>query len=77
MRFIYISIIILCLVSFLSGQSLRNKINKGNDQYSEEKYDEALNSYQDALLDDPQNKIALFNQGDALYKNEQYDGNNC
>jgi len=55
------------------SQSIRSKVNEGNSQYHDEKYEEALNNYQDALLDDPKNHIAIFNQGDALFKLEKYD----
>jgi Ca-activated chloride channel family protein len=58
----------------LPGQSaLREKVQKGNDHYYDEKYDEALTSYQDALLEDPQSTVAHFNQGNALYKLEKYE----
>ena len=55
------------------SQSLRSKVNDGNAQYHEEKYEEALNNYQDALLDDPKSDIVSFNQGDALYKLDKYE----
>ena len=55
------------------SQEIRAKVNDGNVLYHEEKYEEALNSYQDALLDDPQSEIAHFNQGNALYKLKKYD----
>jgi tetratricopeptide (TPR) repeat protein len=55
------------------SQSIRSKVNEGNSQYNEEKYEEALNNYQDALLDDPKHDIVTFNQGDALYKLEKYE----
>lgn len=70
---IRIIIIIIALSSFIFAQSLRTKINEGNEKYSEEQYEEALNSYQDALIDDPQSSIAHFNRGDAFYKMEKYD----
>lgn len=72
---IYKTLIIIFLLAynFVSAQSLRTKINDGNDKYSEEQYEEALNSYQDALIDDPQSAIAHFNRGDAFYKMEKYD----
>ena len=65
--------ILFLLNSFIFAQSLRTKINEGNDKYNEEQYEEALNSYQDALIDDPQSAIAYFNRGDAFYKMEKYD----
>jgi len=68
-----ILIIILSLNSLIFAQSLRTKINEGNDKYNEEQFEEALNSYQDALIDDPQSAIAHFNRGDAFYKMEKYD----
>ena len=55
------------------SQSIRSKVNEGNSQYHEDKYEEALNNYQDALLDDPKHDIVIFNQGDALYKLEKYE----
>jgi tetratricopeptide (TPR) repeat protein len=71
----YILILIFLFVQGQSGfgQSIRSKVNEGNSQYHEEKYEEALNNYQDALLDDPKNNIAIFNQGDALYKLKKYE----
>ncbi len=68
-----ISLIWILLCTLVFAQSFRSKINDGNKNYTEEKYEEALNSYQDALLDDPQNAIAHFNRGDAYYKIEKYD----
>ena len=66
-----ISIILILMSNLLFAQSFRSKINEGNEKYNEENYEEALNSYQDALLDNPQNAIAHFNRGDALYKLEK------
>ena len=74
-RFTLIIFTLIILVQSTSGfsQSIRSKINEGNSQYHEEKYEEALNNYQDALLDDPKHDVAIFNQGDALYKLEKYE----
>jgi Ca-activated chloride channel homolog len=55
------------------GQSFRGKINGGNKLYQQQQYDEALNKYKDALLDDPRSEIAAFNEGAALYKIKKYD----
>ncbi len=72
-RFYFILIIYFCMVSSGYTQSMRGKINDGNKLYHQEKYDEALNKYKDALLDDPKNEIATFNQGAASYKIQKYD----
>ena len=57
----------------VNGQDLRKHVNEGNALYHDEKFDEALTRYQDALLDDPRSEVAHFNQGDALYKLGKYD----
>ena len=73
--FTLIAIVILLIVqgTSLFSQSIRSKVNDGNSYYHEEKYEEALNNYQDALLDDPKHDITTFNQGDALYKLAKYE----
>jgi hypothetical protein len=63
----------LFLVYPVNGQNIREHINQGNALYHEEKFDEALTRYQDALVDDPRSEVANFNQGDALYKIGKYD----
>ena len=65
--------ILFIINSLLFAQSFRTKVNDANNLFNEEKYDEALIGYQDALLDDPQNAIVHFNQGDSHYKLEKYD----
>jgi Ca-activated chloride channel family protein len=72
-RSYFILIVSLFMISAGFAQSMRGKINAGNKMYHQEKYDEALNKYKDALLDDPKNEIATFNQGDASYKIQKYD----
>lgn len=64
---------VFILTASLYAQNLRTKINEGNQHYSEESYEEALAAYRDALLDDPLNEVASFNQGDALYKLKKYE----
>jgi len=71
------ALFLLCLILLgwqtLAAQSIRTKVNKGNAQFKKGRYEEALANYKDALLDDPLNETALFNQGDALYKLKKYD----
>ncbi len=64
--------VILAAVLFSPGllpaQSARKKVLEGNRLYLEEKYDEANNKYQDALLEDPGSTDIQFNIGNVLYK---------
>jgi len=66
-------LIILFFMQSLSAQGIRKKIEKGNENYAKEQFEQALTDYKDALLDDPLNETALFNQGDALYKLKKYE----
>ncbi|NOX88601.1 MAG: tetratricopeptide repeat protein [Calditrichaeota bacterium] len=72
MRWIVINLIMLMLIGSAYADSIRGKVKKGNELYQEGKYEQALAAYQDALLDDPLNEIALFNQGNAYYKLKKY-----
>lgn len=44
----------------------------GNELYSQGKYDEAVNKYGEALVDDPDSPALNFNMGDAHYKAGNY-----
>lgn len=55
------------------AQSARKKILEGNGLFSEEKYDEANNIYQDALLDNPTSSAIQFNIGNVLYKKSDFE----
>lgn len=57
----------------LQAQSIRTKVNQGNEKYQDEQYEEALTNYADALLDDPLHEIAIFNEATANYKLKKYD----
>lgn len=51
----------------------RGKIREGLKHYQEEQWGESLDSFQDALLDDPTNPLLHFNVGSALYKNKKFE----
>lgn len=51
------------------GASMR----QGNRQYEKGEYEEALQSYQEALVQEPDNPRIHYNIGRALYKMERYD----
>ncbi len=65
--------ILFFLICASNAQGIRSKVNKGNQAFEKGDYEQALTYYKDALLDDPLNEVALFNQADALYKLKKYD----
>ncbi len=70
---IMILIFVLGIPAFLDAQAGRKKVTEGNRLYSEEKFDEANNKYQDALLEDPGSPPIQFNVGNVLYKKKNYE----
>jgi Ca-activated chloride channel family protein len=57
---------------FMSNVSLAQQVNKeiinGNEAYNKNQFDQAASSYKKALRQSPDNKIASYNLGNALYK---------
>lgn len=72
-----LTILIILLVCQTSLPALagvdREKLKKGIQAYEQEQWDEALNRFQDALLDDPENPQLHFNIGAAQYKKQKYE----
>ena len=71
-------IIFVLLLIGICGQSLfaqmdRSKVKKAVKAYQDEQWDESLQHFQDALIDDPTNPAGHFNVGDALYQKKQYE----
>src|SRR5688572_7975139 len=54
-------------------QNVRPELRKGNELYKQKKYKEAQNSYMSALQKDPTSYTGMFNVGDALYKEKQFE----
>lgn len=61
------------LSHFSYSQEHRKLIRKGNEEYKGEKYDMAEVEYMRALDQDSLSQPAIFNLGDALYKQGKYD----
>lgn len=57
----------------LNAQSVHKKVAEANKLFHEQKYDRAINKYQDALLEDPTSPLIQFNMGDVLYKKKSYE----
>ena len=63
----FFGLLLLLAPAVILAQADR-KVTEGNKLYHEQKYDGAINQYQDALLDDPESERIQFNLGDALYQ---------
>jgi len=51
----------------------RGKIKQGIKAYENSQWDESLQKFQDALLDDPENPVGHYNVAEALYKKKNYE----
>lgn len=70
-----VSVVILsCLLFSLNGYSQSNRfLQQGNKLYEQQNYKEATANYLKALSKDPTNTPGLFNLGNSLYQQKQYD----
>lgn len=73
MRKIFPVIAILILPTLLLAQPGRKDIIEGNKLFAEQKYDEALNKYRNASIEDPENPLIHFNLANAFYKKKKYE----
>lgn len=64
--------IALLLPSLLFAQDAKKYLRDGNSSYKDGKMDKAGESYLRALEVAPENEKAIFNMGDALYRQEKY-----
>lgn len=72
-RGVQIISIVLLFTPVVFAQKGWKQVSEGNKLFTQEKYDEANNKYQDALLEDPESPIIHFNMGDVLYKKRNYE----
>lgn len=66
-------IVMLLVPVTVFSQSDREKVKEANELFQKEKYDEAQNKYQDALLDNPASPEIQFNIGDIHYKKKKFE----
>ncbi|MCK5453526.1 MAG: tetratricopeptide repeat protein [Calditrichia bacterium] len=69
--------IVLFLVSAMvlpgKAEMDRSKVMKGIKSFEKEQWDESLQHFQDALLDDPEHPVGHYNVGESLYKKKNYE----
>ncbi len=62
----------LLLPALASAQPGRSAVAAGNRLYDEGRYDEAHEQYLEALREAPDSSVAPFNDGNALYRTEEF-----
>ena len=63
----------ICSIYAQSNEEWASLLRKGNEQYKTGNFEEASKIYADALMFKTGKDITNFNQGNALYKQNQYD----
>ncbi len=63
----------LIIFSALNAQNDKKFIRKGNREYEKSKYSESEISYRKAIDNNKQSADAVFNVGDALYKQNKFE----
>ncbi len=61
------------LAEFGMGQAGRDKVLEGNSLFTEGRFEEAHEKYQQALEEDPSSEVIRYNLGDAEYKKNLYE----
>jgi Ca-activated chloride channel homolog len=69
----YLLCILLILTSVLNAQTDKKYVRKGNREYEKNKYAESEISYRKAIDQNKQSPDAVFNVGDALYRQNKFD----
>lgn len=64
-------ILLLFLIGWIGGWA--QAIKRGNTHYKAEAYDAALEAYQSAAEDRPEDAISRYNLGTALYQKKQFE----
>jgi hypothetical protein len=70
---ILVIILFLALAELINAQSDKKFIRQGNREYEKDKYSEAEISYRRAVDKNKGSADAIFNIGDALYKQNKFD----
>jgi len=63
---------LFCVESLCIAASFTKALQKGNQLYKNEKFDEALKEYNEVLVESPDSDIINYNIGTALYKKGDY-----
>ncbi len=66
-------LVVQVMLSPVSGQKDIKQVRQGNRNYKDRNFTEAEMSYRRSIDENPEYNKAIFNLGDALYKQEKYE----
>ena len=69
---IWLCLSLILLATVVNSQTQNSLIRKGNQLYKKGDYDKSLSEYEKAVKLDPQNALANFNFGNALFRKEKW-----
>jgi len=74
MKKLFLTLLILCIFTHpcSAASGAKKEVKEGNLLYNKEKFDEALEKYEDAFIKMPDSDVVNFDLGTALYKTEGY-----
>jgi len=72
-NFSIVSSLLLIFTTVSYSQADRKLIREGNREYDKEKFSESEISYRKALDKNKESSVAVFNTGDALYKQKKFE----
>ncbi len=71
--FFIMTLLILCAPVSFAAPNAKKAVKEGNLLYNKAKYEDALKSYEDALMAKPDSDVVNFDIGTALYKTGGYE----
>jgi Ca-activated chloride channel homolog len=70
---ILLFLVSLLCVTLVYSQTQNSLLRKGNKLYKQGEFDKSLSEYQKAVQIDPENPLANFNYGNALFRKEKWE----
>lgn len=70
---VFLACVLILLPSAVRAESARALIGRGNAAYQQEKYDEALDAYEEAGVEIPESPHLHFNKGTVFYRKGDYE----
>ena len=68
-----VTLLVILMIGAVQAKSIKKQIAEGNVQYQQGNYDQATETYEQVLKEDPQIAEAQFNKANGLYRQKKFD----